>query len=573
MHGVKFSISDDLEKVLLAIDGHAQRVPTIDDVKRELKMSPYGKFFVLEENLKKISQVLIEKSKQAQQSKPEPKPAATESDDYEPELIEDTVFEEPVAERRDSMFEVELTADQMQAVGTMTQAWGGESLGQAAIVNKIKAAGIKKGYVKDAIERLIAHEKNAPPGATLTEIIAVGEEPGEGEPSRFEYCVTPIQDRVLVPQEREDGTMDMHDLGEIETVETGDKLMVVVPAEAGKNGHNVLGEVVFAKKPKNLNFTVGEGTKVDLTDALVLLAARPGVPLKINSGMMVSEVLIVNDVDLKMGNIEYDGDVLIKGSITGGMNVKATGSIIVNGFVESSTIEAGRDVIVKQGIIGKELTEHAEGEEELSARVFAGTSVTARYAQYAFIEAGESISVTTQLLHCHCVSEDEVHVGHTNQRKSKLMGGWVKVDRLLTAGVIGAPSNAKVLIDFSHPFQQLDMEIIKLKDEIEAKDELIVGLHEALAELQAQKPSPELLMHCKKIKNTIDHVTESLQALRLMEESKENDKEALFKKIQVDVYGKVFPGVEFVIGDKTFPVKDERGSCVIKFSKEKLHFN
>ena len=554
---------------MLAIDGHVQRVPSIDDVKRELKMSPYGKFYLLEENLKKISQILIEKSKQT----PQTKPAANESDELEPVQVEDLVFEEPVAERRDSLFEIELTADQMQAIGTITQAWGGEILGQAAIVNKIKAAGIKKGYVKEAIERLIAHEKSAPPGTALTEVIAVGEEPGEGEPSRFEYCVTPIQDRVLVPQEREDGTMDMHDLGEIETVESGDKLMMVVPAEAGKNGHNVLGEVVFAKKPKNLNFTVGEGTKVDLTDSLVLLAARPGVPLKINSGMMVSEVLIVTDVDLKMGNIEYDGDVLVKGSVTGGMKVKATGNIIVNGFVESSVLEAGRDVIVKQGIIGKELAEHAEGGEDLSARVFAGSSVTARYAQYAFLEAGESISVTTQLLHCHCVCEDEVHVGHTNQRKSKLMGGWVKVDRLLTAGVIGAPSNAKVIIDFSHPFQQLDQEIIKIKDEIEAKDELVVGLHEALAELQAQKPSPELLMHCKKIKNTIDHVTEDLRGLRSTEESKEKAKDTLFQKIQVDVYGKVFPGVEFVIGDKTFPIKDERGSCVIKFSKEKLLFN
>jgi hypothetical protein len=53
------------------------------------------------------------------------------------------------------------------------------------------------------------------------------------------------------------------------------------------------------------------------------------------------------------------------------------------------------------------------------------------------------------------------------------------------------------------------------------------------------------------------------------------DKQAagLFKKLQVDVYGMIYAGTEFIVCGKTYPIVDDRKSCVIKFSEEKLIFN
>lgn len=563
MFDVKFKLDETETLVSLCVLTHDGRMPSEDDIRRELRQSDFKHYFILEENLKQIAAFLVQRN--ADRMKP-----GASADLHAPDEVS---FPEPIAERRHADLFIEITGDHMQAVATLTTAAGGDQLGKDAILNKIRGAGVRKGYIKEAIERIIVNDRKAAPGHEFTEIIAQGLEPEPGVPSQLVSLVTPIQDRVLVPQERDDGTLDMRDLGEIETVKVGDPLMRVQPAESGKNGYNVHGEVIFSKTPDNLRFTVGDGTRVDLLDSMLLVASRAGVPLKIKGGMMVSEVLIVQEVDLKVGNLNYDGNILVKGNVVGGMTVKSTGDIIVNGFVESSEIIAGGSVVIKQGVLGKETHDEHTGELVFSAHVEAGRDITARYAQHACMKAGTSVKISNQILHCQVDADDEVQVGHTNQRKSKLIGGTVRAGRLVSAAIIGAPSNVKTRIDFSPRFEALDAELQNLREEILAKEELLVGLEEAMGELSSQLHSSDVQGHYNKIENTISHVSGELVGLRDRRTELERQRESLFKKIQVDVYGMVYTGTEFSVCGKTYPLLDDRKSCVIKFTADKLVFN
>ena len=89
---------------------------------------------------------------------------------------------------------------------------------------------------------------------------------GEGTPSRFKVTAVPFQDRVLVPQMRDDGTLDMRDLGDIETVRRGQVLIERIPASAEHDGHDVTGNSVPSQPPPDTPFEIGEGTEVSDTE-------------------------------------------------------------------------------------------------------------------------------------------------------------------------------------------------------------------------------------------------------------------------------------------------------------------
>lgn len=57
------------------------------------------------------------------------------------------------------------------------------------------------------------------------------------------------------------------------------------------------------------------------------------------------------DVDLRCGNIFFQGDVRIRGSVQEGMEVKATGRVEILGQVASATIEAGGTVVVAGNVL------------------------------------------------------------------------------------------------------------------------------------------------------------------------------------------------------------------------------
>ena len=59
-------------------------------------------------------------------------------------------------------------------------------------------------------------------------------------------------------------------------------------------------------------------------------------------------MLKVENVDNNVGNIRFDGTVLVRGNILNGFKVEADGDVQVNGVVEGGYIENTGNVIVKK---------------------------------------------------------------------------------------------------------------------------------------------------------------------------------------------------------------------------------
>src|SRR5699024_4874306 len=68
--------------------------------------------------------------------------------------------------------------------------------------------------------------------------------------------------------------------------------------------------------------------------------------------VIVSEVFEVDNVDNKVGNIDFNGTVIVKENVLNGFQIRAEGDVEVRGVVEGAYIENNGDIVVKQGIQG-----------------------------------------------------------------------------------------------------------------------------------------------------------------------------------------------------------------------------
>jgi len=137
---------------------------------------------------------------------------------------------------------------------------------------------------------------------------------------------------------------------------------------------------------------------------------------------------ISGNVDYETGNIDFKGNVEIKGTIVGGFKVKATGDITVSESVEDGAeIQAGGDLKVGQGIVG----------ENTQVKVVGG--IMAKYIQDATLWAGGDVVVGSYIRTAHVHSDTMVTVeGDTwalNGIVSKNVGSEYSTNTVLSVGI------------------------------------------------------------------------------------------------------------------------------------------
>ena len=315
---------------------------------------------------------------------------------------------------------------------------------------------------------------------------------------------------------------------------------------------------------------MGEGTEISPDDVHLLISQRHGVPLKMKRGMRVSEVLVVGDVDLHTGNVDYDGSVMIKGDVKNGMHVQATADVYVNGFVENARITAQGDVIIKQGIIGKaNATKDPDGYTEEDACLVQGHNVIARYAQHAFIEAANKVEMGVQLLHCRVLGCQELHVGSEVKRKAKMVGGVANVGVAAYIGAFGSVAGTSTVLDFDLNARPIQEEISARQEELDKKLETINGLVDAILSLKKMKPSPELIEKMRKAKNTVDELRAQTDAVLKDIEKLHSNLEPVRDACRLTVYGKVYPNAELRFLDIKYVIKEERKPCQFGISQDR----
>src|SRR5450830_1784681 len=228
------------------------------------------------------------------------------------------------------------------------------------------------------------------------------------------------------PKLNENGLIDYREHGIIPVVQAGAPLMRRIPATPGVNGHTVLGRVLAAHPGHDEPFAAGlTGAQVANEDPNLLQASVSGQPVRVKCGVMVEPILKVAEVNMATGNIHFDGSVHVEGEVVQGMTVQASGDISVGGMVDGGQLEAGGNIVVSGGVIAH-------------ARLRAGGSVAARFAEGAFIYAGTVIVLSDSALDCELHSLNQIIIGAESPQRGRLIGGSATAMMLLRVPLLGS---------------------------------------------------------------------------------------------------------------------------------------
>ncbi|MCL1878796.1 MAG: FapA family protein, partial [Defluviitaleaceae bacterium] len=180
-------------------------------------------------------------------------------------------------------------------------------------------------------------------------LIAEGREPLNGTDGflKFHFDKSNIKPK---PKIMEDGTVNFKQLDMFKLCNRGDVLVTSVPAQEGKDGIDVYGNVMPAPKTRAAgHIPRGKGTVLS-PDGLHLIADVSGQLVLKEGKVSVSPHLeIPGNVDNATGNIDFNGQVTIRGNVISGFTVKAAGNIEVFGVCEAATLVSTEGSIVLGG--------------------------------------------------------------------------------------------------------------------------------------------------------------------------------------------------------------------------------
>lgn len=402
-----------------------------------------------------------------------------------------------IADRLDAQLTITLDPLKMVAKAQIISAYGGLPITAEQLSNEIDKLGITQGINLQALTLLVDKSQQAKPGSIYQTTIAKGKQPVNGTNASFKRLVETPRERLFKPQEIEAGRVDMRNLGELITVKPGDPLMRKIPYSEGCDGVDVTGNIVKHISGKDLSLEAGTHTEICPTDSNLLIASISGIPKVMNNGMMVDDVLIIKNVDISYGNVNYEGSVIIEGDICDGMKISATGDITVSGFIESAQVNCGGDLIVGKGILGHQVE---LGAGNFSCEINCKGAVIANFSQYSKIHAGLDINIQKQLLHCYIFAGGNINVKDESGSKGIILGGFLSTNKGVNTVTLGASAGSRTTIDLIGLYPEL----------MEAKKQINSAI------VQEQEKLQSLIVAQRKIDNLPDSEKKQTLDLRLM---------------------------------------------------------
>lgn len=256
---------------------------------------------------------------------------------------------------------------------------------------------------------------------------------------------------------------NFRDVIKIPSVKSGQLLASTIPAVIGTPGKDVFGNIIRARDGKPLNIRVGNNVVMKENRYYSTIDGQASLT---NTKISVNPVFEVKgDIDLRIGNIDFIGNVLINGNVHSGYKVKAGGDIRITGLVEGALLEAVGNVVITGGVAGAN-----------RGKVVAGGNVFAAYFNQADIYAEQSVSVEKSILHS-CVKAGESIIC----KKGTVIGGSLTAGRDIHIKELGNHAYTKTSVNVGQDSSCHDeeqqyrfknaqaLEIIKKLNDIEQK--------------------------------------------------------------------------------------------------------
>lgn len=427
-----------------------------------------------------------------------------------------------------------------------------EAGGKPVDLETARRALADAGVVHGIDEAALAHAVGTAGGTPV--VVARGEPPKEGADAHFLYGFRESAERGR-PAELEDGRVDFYNLNLIENVRAGTVLVTKIPPEPGTPGTAVTGEPLPPRPGRDLALLPGKNTELTQDGTRLVASADGQVVLLAKNRVAVYPVYDVKqDVDFTTGNIEFFGAVRVRSSVRDGFRVVAEADIEVGGMVDSATLKAGGNVLVRNGIQGRH-----------KGTVEAGGDVLARFIENATVTAGGNVEVGEAIMHSRVVAGGRVAVGG---KKGLLVGGLTRAREEVVCKVLGSSLATATEVEVGvDPKDRTRLD--EVLDALIATQRNIERAELAIERLRAvpgRDPTGQREALISRLKASLDGLLAEKQ--KLMEERTALEMQlARPARGRVRVAQTIFPGVKVTIGSAVMLVRDQLPAATLYLSE------
>jgi uncharacterized protein (DUF342 family) len=338
----------------------------------------------------------------------------------------------------------------------------------------------------------------------------------------------------------------------------GEVLARIVPASPGTSGINVLGEEIPAPCGKVAALSMLAGVVFDAITATFVatvdgLATFDGQSLEVRRHLVWPGDLTVNDKA-----IEFEGTVVIKGTVKDGARVVATEDIEVEAGVEGATVvSSGGAVRVKQGLAGR-------GCGFISAK----TVVDVRYVENATVYCEGDILVRHAVLHSRLTAGKQVAV---DMGKGVVFGGDLRAGSCIQVKCLGNAAGVATRVSVGHDWKILQ-QLGEHEQQAAGLRQMIVALEKVIEQFRHARPdllklsSVERQALCAVVKR---HIVLSAQARE--QEQRYRDLDASWTLEgggEILCRETLFSGTSIKMGSGTTLVSQTQSACTVQFHRE-----
>lgn len=393
------------------------------------------------------------------------------------------------------------------------------------IMAELKRQGIVKGIDKAAIELAL---KQVAENQQI--LIASGRQPEDGKDGWYEYFFR--TEVVRTPKHLEDGSVDYQNIEWFETVKEKQKLVYYHKAGSGTFGYTVTGVLLKPHKGKELPMLRGSGYILEEDGQTYISAMNGRIELRDNQ-LIITRMFEFDEITRATGNVDVDGNVHVKGHVGSKTRIRATGDIVIDGFVEAAEIESGGNIVLRNGVNASN-----------QGRIYAKEKIVGRFFETAIVSCDGDIHADYSMDSQISAKGQIVFSGS----KGSLIGGRIEAQKGLTAYNVGNTAGSVTMIQFGTSrearkmWREQEAQIEEIKREISV-------FRKTYEELQT-KYSPEVCNGMElyiKLENAIYTKENEIKQLKENHEKLRRDiKES--EEAEVKVRGNLYEGVVFEAG-------------------------
>ena len=460
---------------------------------------------------------------------------------------EEAAPEEIVDNREMMSYQLEVSKDRMTVTMKINRQPGQRPPQKEEILKDLAGRRIVFGIDEEAIERGLQHGTQS--------VIVRGKPPEPGKDAKIVRKFNAEMKGKLA--EDKYGLVDYKNLNLFLLAKKGDILAERVPHTLGVEGTNVFGDTIKPKPGKPKPVPAGKNTEIQ--DENYVVATIDGQIVEANNKFSVDPRLeIKGDVGVGTGNINFVGAVDVGGSVLQGFQVKATGTVSIEGAVNGGTVE-GYSVFVKGGIIGA-----GPGK----GVVIAEEDVQATFVENGTIEAGGEIQIADVVLHSDLRAGVRIVV---EGKRGLVTGGYLAAGEEIRAKTIGNPAlvASRLVVGVNPSLQKRYQAACKEYSESKKKLKQLTQALNTLGKIDVSMLPPQRVEQIAQLTRSQFPLAGQVErSERLIKELEEQI--AQMKNGRIRVSDRVYPGQKLIVNSIVKHIQTEEQHCTFQVEDDEV---